>query len=108
MVCTAFPHSPVFRMGGDEFVVILQSEAYEQRRELMKEFYADVDKANARAGEPWEFVHIAVGVAAFDPATDQSAKCVLRRADELMYENKKMLKAGRADARSSEANGGRA
>ena len=108
VVCTAFPHSPVFRTGGDEFVVLLQGEAYEQRRELMKGFYADVDKANARAGEPWEFVHIAVGVAAFDPATDQSAESVLRRADELMYENKKMLKAGRANARSSEASGGRA
>lgn len=34
-ICAVFSHSPVFRVGGDEFVVLLTGEDYGRRRSLM-------------------------------------------------------------------------
>ena len=31
LICRVFQHSPVFRIGGDEFAVILQNDDYENR-----------------------------------------------------------------------------
>ena len=34
-ICVTFQHSPVFRVGGDEFVVLLENGDYEERLELI-------------------------------------------------------------------------
>lgn len=38
LICKVFAHSPVFRIGGDEFVVILQNSDYEEKEQLFTEF----------------------------------------------------------------------
>lgn len=38
IVCVTFKHSPVFRIGGDEFVVILENEDYDNIHTLIKQF----------------------------------------------------------------------
>lgn len=38
MICNIFKHSPVFRIGGDEFVVILNGQDYERKEELISIF----------------------------------------------------------------------
>ena len=95
LICRVFAHSPVFRMGGDEFAVILQKDDYENRKDLWKRFDIYADQINADAQEPWEQAHIAKGMAAYDPKQDLSVESVLQRADERMYEDKKRAKARR-------------
>ena len=36
LICEIFKHSPVFRIGGDEFVVILKGQDYESREQLLR------------------------------------------------------------------------
>ena len=38
MICIQFKHSPVFRVGGDEFAVILRGRDYEMREEILANF----------------------------------------------------------------------
>lgn len=79
--------SPVFRIGGDEFVVILEELDYADRNEIMQGFDADVDK-NQREG----LVVIASGFSVYDPESDNSYNDVFMRADRRMYERKRSLK----------------
>ena len=92
LICKVFDHSPVFRIGGDEFEVILQNDDLKNRKKLMKIFEEQRQMICADAICEWEEVHITVGIAAYDPQTDQSAEDTARRADALMYKNKKAAK----------------
>lgn len=89
VLCTTYVHSPVFRVGGDEFVVLLRGQDYEQREELDKVFERSVARTNAGARDPWDQVDLAKGMATYRPGVDADASEVLRRADERMYEHKK-------------------
>ncbi|MBO4384924.1 MAG: diguanylate cyclase [Clostridia bacterium] len=91
-ICRTFVHSPVFRMGGDEFCVILQKQDYENRAYLMEQFDVNAKEMNDLADEPWMGVNLSRGIADFVPEQDPTVEHVLRRADELMYEDKKMYK----------------
>lgn len=103
LVCNAFPHSPVFRVGGDEFAVILHKEPYNDRETLLQDFEHQVEKVNAQAENPWERVSIAKGVACYDPAVDPNVEAVLKRADTLMYEEKRHIKQSAAGQSSAGA-----
>lgn len=37
MICEIYKHSPVFRIGGDEFAVVLTGRDYEQRENLLQD-----------------------------------------------------------------------
>ena len=95
LICDVFRHSPVFRLGGDEFAAILTEESYERREVLFRTFGEEAARVSEAAPEPWEVVCVAKGMAAYDPALDDSAESVLRRADEAMYADKKRSKAAR-------------
>jgi diguanylate cyclase (GGDEF)-like protein len=88
LICKTFTHSPVFRIGGDEFAAFLTNQDYENREELVSGFNAKVDD-NLANGE----VVVAAGISVYDPAKDSGYDEVFARADELMYERKKELKA---------------
>lgn len=88
-----FKHSPVFRMGGDEFNVILRNEDFSNMKDLIEEFDRKVTMINESAGNPWEKVWISKGFAVYDKARDENVIDVMKRADNLMYENKRMRKA---------------
>lgn len=96
LVCKVFAHSPVFRIGGDEFAVILKNDDYKNINELEKIFN---DRLSELAADesllPWEKISAAFGYAMFDPATDKSTDDVFKRADQNMYERKKAMKAER-------------
>ena len=94
-ICDVFVHCPVYRIGGDEFVVLMQDRSFAQLEELLAAFAAYAETVNADAQEPWEVVCIAYGLAVYDPSLDTSAEDVLKRADALMYENKKQFKLAR-------------
>ena len=89
LICQVFTHSPVYRVGGDEFVVLLEREDFERREELLATFDAKAAETNDAAEHPWERVDIAKGAATYRPGEDENAEQVLRRADTRMYENKR-------------------
>ena len=86
IICDTFKKSPVFRIGGDEFVVIAQGSDYEQIEELI----GKINAHNAGTRCSGELV-IACGMAKFD--NDACVAAVFERADHNMYENKRKLKA---------------
>lgn len=86
-ICKKFAHSPVFRIGGDEFVAILQGSDFEKREELLTTFEDEME-FNLRNGE----VVVASGLSIFEPDKDETFSTVFERADKKMYECKNMLK----------------
>ena len=94
MICRCFKSSPVFRIGGDEFAVILEGADYERRQELLDSLNACMVQ-NIGTGSPVA----ALGMAEFRPDEDHSFRSVFERADQHMYEHKKELKALGADVR---------
>lgn len=88
MICKTFQHSPVFRVGGDEFTVILEGEDYKNREELLRDFDSKVE-ANVHS----KGVVIASGLATFRKATDSDYQHIFERADKRMYQHKAELKA---------------
>lgn len=96
MICVIFSHSPVFRVGGDEFVVILKDSDYGRRDRLVQILREDFEMTSAAEElEPWERASAAMGMAIYEPGKDTCVDDVFKRADVLMYENKKAMKAGR-------------
>ncbi|MBR6316761.1 MAG: GGDEF domain-containing protein [Lachnospiraceae bacterium] len=87
LVCKIFAHSPVYRVGGDEFVAIIEGTDYENRHNLMREFQTQVDE-NAKEGR----VIVAGGLSDYDPVKDATIADVFKRADENMYARKSELK----------------
>ncbi len=92
VICRSFPHSPVYRIGGDEFSVILRNEDYINREALINQFEESVAEINASTENCWEQVHVSMGIAAYDPTGDIAVIDVVRRADKIMYENKRVRK----------------
>ena len=92
-ICRVFSHSPVFRIGGDEFAAILRRGEYERRDELIAQFDQCCFDLCALGKNPWERIRVARGMAVYDPKKDKSVEDVVHRADKLMYENKREQKA---------------
>lgn len=95
LICTVFQHSPVFRIGGDEFAVVMQEEDYRNRDVLTRRFDVLREQFCAAEKNVWSQAHVTMGLVAYDPALDKSVTDVLRRADKLMYENKRIRKSTR-------------
>ena len=95
LICRVFQHSPVFRVGGDEFAVILQNEDFENREALIQKFNDMREEICTAAENKWDEVHIAMGIAVYDPKDDRSVNDTVRRADKLMYEYKRKSKKTR-------------
>ena len=88
----SFKRSPVFRIGGDEFLVILENRDLEDRENLFKKFEADCKKSYAEEENAKVPISIAMGFAEFDPKTDTKFDDVFNRADNEMYKNKRNMK----------------
>ena len=98
LVCEIFDHSPVFRVGGDEFVVVLMGHDYSVVDELVAEFYKRLAQYEADESlEPWEKISAAVGYAKFNRSCDTCVEDVFKKADKAMYAKKIAMKAQRTD-----------
>ncbi|MBQ9383367.1 MAG: GGDEF domain-containing protein [Ruminiclostridium sp.] len=88
LICEIFAHSPVFRIGGDEFVIFLRGNDYPCRDALIGTLHTKVTENLKKKGEPV----IAAGIAVYDPESDTKISEVFERADNMMYEDKRALK----------------
>lgn len=91
-ICEIFCHSPVYRIGGDEFVALLQGNDYAQRELLcggLRDRYA-ASMRNSMA-KPWKRYSAAVGMSVYMPG--DRVETVFNRADQAMYEEKARIKA---------------
>ena len=87
-ICNIFDHSPVFRVGGDEFAILLTGEDYARRLELVEQANAiPQDRSKIEAGET-----IAAGMAEYDKDRHSTLLNVFEEADIAMYERKQSLK----------------
>lgn len=87
LLCEYFTHGAVFRVGGDEFVIVLQGKGYDTMSEVISELNRKVEeniKDNA--------VVISIGYSVLNQE-DQQLRDVFERADQMMYERKKELKS---------------
>ena len=88
LLCNIFVHSPVFRIGGDEFVVFLRGDDYTNREVLMKTLQDQVWENQKSKSGPI----LASGMADFTPGKDKLVSEIFDRADKAMYKNKRDLK----------------
>ena len=92
LICETFKHSPVFRIGGDEFVAILRGEDYENRYANFEKLRKDFVMAyNNDEADPWMRYSAASGMAEY-ASDDNTVELVFKRADKAMYEDKMIFK----------------
>lgn len=95
-ICDVYTHSPVFRIGGDEFVVALQGEDYRDRDALLAKLRQAFEATRRdESREPWQRYSAALGMAVYEQGDD--VEHVLNRADQRMYEAKADMKAAWAE-----------
>ena len=87
-----FKRSPVFRIGGDEFLVILQNRDLEEYENLVAKFDEECKNNSIQAGEKNIPISIAKGFARYDSFKDSKFVDVFNRADDAMYANKREIK----------------
>ena len=98
LICTCFKHSPVFRIGGDEFTAILEGEDYANQDELLAKFERQVLENLDRDRSV-----VAFGCSRFNPQQDRKIRTVFERADAMMYKEKTLLKnMGAGDRKDSD------
>ena len=87
VICNHFKHSPVYRVGGDEFVAILEGEDFENRTEIVSAFDKLMDE-NLKNDK----LVVSLGMADYIPEKDQSFRPIFERADIQMYNRKNKFK----------------
>jgi len=92
IVKSTFKASNMYRIGGDEFVVISENGDLKAIEELHKDFVDTINKSMEEKNIDGMGVSAAIGVAIFDPTSDNNVEDTFKRADRKMYENKKKMK----------------
>lgn len=87
LISECFENSPIFRLGGDEFLVVLEGEEYDHRKEKLALFDAKVEYNIENGG-----AIVSSGMADFIPDSDRSFRHISEKADFLMYQHKEALK----------------
>ena len=93
IICLTFKHSPVYRVGGDEFVVALTGEEYDKAEALIAEFNERIQDCIENKKLPeFERISAAIGYATYIEGTDTCVDDVFKRADQKMYQRKHEMK----------------
>lgn len=90
LIVSIFSQSEIYRIGGDEFVALLEGESYHNREALHKQF-KDVIDQNLKLRKS---VIVSSGLSAYHEGQDNTFIQVFNRADEEMYQRKHEIKEG--------------
>lgn len=83
-----WPEDSIYRIGGDEFAVLLNNSVASQYEDHIKTFDKEIEKFN-QANDKYDIeLQIAIGLAVYNKGRDESFVDVFRRADNQMYEDK--------------------
>ena len=94
LICEHFNHGAVYRIGGDEFAVILQEKGFDTMHEVLAAINREVED-NLKKNK----VVVSVGYSELT-SDDRLVHDVFERADKMMYERKQQLKQMGAPTRS--------
>ena len=72
--------------------VILRNDDFKNREALAARFEKAMEDIADGTENPWEQVHIAMGIVKYDREADHSIMDTIRRADKEMYSSKRMNK----------------
>ena len=95
LLCEHFDHGAVFRVGGDEFTIILQDKGFETMNEDLDAINRVIEDNITKEG-----VVVSIGYSVLQDS-DKQIHDAFERADQMMYERKKELKAMGAKTRES-------
>ena len=101
IIATVFRRSVVYRIGGDEFVVILEKSDFENREALINELDSMCAKEHLEINDVELPISVARGIAIYDQETDLNYDNLFHRADSLMYRHKRETKEQNAKELSS-------
>ena len=96
---TVFGGERVYRVGGDEFVIIVEGEPAEEIDTYTKALKDTLERHN-KTGKLYDVdLTISQGYAVYVEGGDTEYKQVFRRADEAMYKDKEQFYRGKRDRR---------
>lgn len=94
MIKAVFKESTVFRIGGDEFLIIVQGEEMEQCGDKIQKIKESMKKTMEDDQlKPWKQISTAFGYALYEKG--DTLRTVFKRADAEMYADKKKMHAER-------------
>ena len=94
-----FKNSYVYRIGGDEFAIILDGKDYDNREELIQTLSKKCGGSTIQISENTELpVSFAFGMATYTKELDAGIEDVLKHADSAMYLHKRSLKKAHLQA----------
>lgn len=96
----AFEGSTIYRIGGDEFVVLVLPPELEQIDQQAALFEEKLDEYNRLSDEFPSDISVALGWTKYDRGSDACVKDTFCRADALMYQNKRAKKTCSASGHS--------
>ncbi len=94
-----FSTENVYRIGGDEFIVVMENRNEKDIEVFFRQFDEDVATFNKQNTRYDNDLAVSKGGVIFDPENDKAYKDVFRRADEIMYQDKSAFYRGRNDRR---------
>ena len=92
ILCDTFKHSSVYRIGGDEFVILAQNEDFDKRNilysNLIEQFEQNYNREDKKLYERYS---MSLGIAE-NTDIDNCIEDLFKRADSIMYKNKNKFK----------------
>jgi len=88
LIAKCFNDVSVYRIGGDEFTIILKDENYKNRKQLLESFNHQIEENIRNSSE----VVVSAGMADYIPNKDSTILQIFTRADREMYARKHYLK----------------
>ena len=93
MIQSCFTGCQAYRIGGDEFVVLVDTEeSLREAPEKLEACYLWQARYKEQKKDPWEMPSAAGAFVAFDPKAHHDFAEVLAEADQLMYRKKQEMK----------------
>ena len=95
LICDVFAHSPVYRFGGDEFVIFGVSTTEDEVKAKIKKIQEEIQTFNKNGKYSPYILGVSMGYAMIKPDTDKSLFSFIESADRQMYKVKQEKKDAR-------------